>query len=95
MQKISFLTALLFLNISLLNAQIDSAKSTSSANTEQAKMVEKIKKGFLNHSLADFNFKDVNGNKLNKKDLKGKVIVINFWFTTCQPCIQEIPLLNE
>ncbi len=27
--------------------------------------------------------------------LKGKVVVLNFWYTTCGPCIAEIPLLNE
>ena len=32
---------------------------------------------------------------LNISDFSGKVIVINWWATTCIPCIQEIPGLNE
>ena len=27
--------------------------------------------------------------------LKGKVIVLNFWFTGCQPCIEEMPGFNK
>ena len=27
--------------------------------------------------------------------LKGKIVVVNFWFVGCKPCIQEMPELNE
>src|SRR5690606_5996059 len=27
--------------------------------------------------------------------LKDKVLVLNFWSTTCKPCIEEMPALNE
>ncbi len=42
-----------------------------------------------------FNETDINGNRYKLKDLKGKVIVINFWFINCPPCRMEIPELNE
>jgi thiol-disulfide isomerase/thioredoxin len=45
--------------------------------------------------IAGFKTKDINGNKINLEELKGKVIVINFWFINCLPCRQEIPELNE
>jgi cytochrome c biogenesis protein CcmG, thiol:disulfide interchange protein DsbE len=45
-------------------------------------------------SLPDFNFKDINGNEIKMKDLKGRPMVINFWFAGCIPCIAEIPELN-
>lgn len=38
---------------------------------------------------------DINGNKLRSKDLKGKVLVINYWFINCKPCRMEMPELNE
>jgi len=28
-------------------------------------------------------------------DLKGKPTMINFWFTACAPCIDELPILNK
>ncbi len=42
-----------------------------------------------------FAWTDIHGNKLSRESLKGKVVVLNFWYTTCGPCIAEIPLLNE
>jgi thiol-disulfide isomerase/thioredoxin len=30
----------------------------------------------------------------NVKDLKGKVVVLDFWATYCPPCLEEIPHLN-
>lgn len=42
-----------------------------------------------------FSAYDMNGNLIDLKQLKGKVMVINFWFTTCPPCKQERPYLNK
>ena len=39
--------------------------------------------------------KDIYGNKIDTKQLKGKILVLNFWFTNCSPCLKEIPELNE
>ncbi|SFN30317.1 Peroxiredoxin [Chitinophaga sp. YR627] len=41
-----------------------------------------------------FTLLDINGKKWSLKNLKGKVVVLNFWFVTCPPCIQEMPELN-
>lgn len=42
-----------------------------------------------------YNFTDRNGNVLNTDNTKGKVVVFNFWFASCPPCIKEVPELNE
>jgi thiol-disulfide isomerase/thioredoxin len=42
-----------------------------------------------------FSAYDMNGKLVDTKQLKGKVMVINFWFTTCPPCKQERPYLNK
>lgn len=42
----------------------------------------------------NFTTKDLAGNTISLEKLKEKVVVMNFWFTHCQPCIEEIPELN-
>lgn len=41
-----------------------------------------------------FSAADINNNKINTKDLKGKILVLNFWFINCPPCRKEMPELN-
>ena len=38
---------------------------------------------------------DAKGNRLIRKDYKGKITVVNFWASWCAPCIEEIPSLNN
>lgn len=39
----------------------------------------------------DFDLVDVNGKKISKADLKGRVAIVDIWGTWCPPCRQEIP----
>lgn len=41
------------------------------------------------------NYKNQNGKNLNSDYLQGKMTFINFWATTCEPCIKELPYLNK
>ncbi|MCZ8298504.1 TlpA family protein disulfide reductase [Flavobacterium sp.] len=37
----------------------------------------------------------LDGQLITIDDLKGKPTLINLWFTSCSPCIEEMPVLNE
>ena len=38
---------------------------------------------------------DLNGNRVNLRDYRGKVILLNFWATWCVPCRLELPRFAE
>lgn len=42
----------------------------------------------------EFDVKTLDGKSLRLSDLKGKVLVLNFWFIGCAPCRVEMPGLN-
>ena len=46
-------------------------------------------------SAPDFTLLDRNGTPWKLSDARGKVVVMNFWTVTCQPCIEEMPSLIE
>jgi peroxiredoxin len=43
---------------------------------------------------ADFTLADLQGAKHTLKDLRGKVVLLNFWATWCPPCRKELPDLQ-
>ncbi|MBN2396348.1 MAG: TlpA family protein disulfide reductase [Candidatus Atribacteria bacterium] len=49
----------------------------------------------LGETIKPFEFTDLNDNLIKSENIKGKVIVLNFWSTNCGPCIKEIPHLNN
>lgn len=43
----------------------------------------------------DFIAIDLKGYNIKLSELRGKIVVLNFWFIKCKPCIVEMPHLNE
>lgn len=46
-------------------------------------------------STPDFTFRTLEGEEFSLSQFKGNVVVLNFWTTTCAPCVAEIPELNQ
>ena len=43
----------------------------------------------------DFTLTTFEGKDISLSSLKGKVVVLNFWASWCQPCLSEVPVLKE
>jgi cytochrome c biogenesis protein CcmG, thiol:disulfide interchange protein DsbE len=55
-----------------------------------------IRAAAVEHPLApDFSLSDLNGQKLDLSSYRGKVVLLDFWATWCDPCRDEIPHFVE
>lgn len=51
--------------------------------------------GLINKPLPDFQLQDLASFVKSKESYNDKITLINLWFTSCPPCIAEIPYLND
>lgn len=49
----------------------------------------------LGKPLADFTLPDLQGHAIQLTALRGKVVFVNVWATWCQPCIEEMPTIQQ
>lgn len=42
-------------------------------------------------SAPPVSFRMIDGQQVSTQDLRGKVVLVNFWATSCSTCIQEMP----
>ncbi len=43
----------------------------------------------------DVTFISIDGQKISSADLRGKVVMVNFWATSCATCVKEMPAMVD
>jgi peroxiredoxin len=70
-----------------LNEKLDAFDKTLIADA--------MSKANSNKPAPDFDLTSVSGSKTKLSELRGKVVLLNFWDTTCKPCRAEYPHLQK
>jgi peroxiredoxin len=66
--------------------------SQESNRPKAVKNTSKLKEG---SQIPEFSVPLLNGESFNLEEEKNKILVINWWSTSCSPCIAEIPGFNK
>jgi cytochrome c biogenesis protein CcmG/thiol:disulfide interchange protein DsbE len=63
---------------------------------QESKRVQTVLTAPSDRTLApDFSLKDTTGKVVRLSEYRGRVVLLDFWATTCAGCIQEIPMFVE
>lgn len=98
----TFVVGRLFMNDGKLS-EAKSAFEDAARNAGEDRELEQAAKAFLfeiehlqiGMKAPDFKARSLSGREVNLRDVRGKVVLLNFWASWCVPCIIEIPHLQK
>jgi len=64
-------------------------------SSEESKPEKEKIYSYLDKELPTQILYTIDNKEINLKNFVGKPTILNFWFATCKPCIDEMPILNK
>lgn len=74
-----FINIILFIFLVLINSYAQNTEDLSDTNG----------------TIPEFDFVTLDGKSISSNNLKGKIVILDFWNSTCVPCRESMPQLEE
>lgn len=78
--------------LEMLGRNEEAAVVENEANTFLATT---LRSKFTNEPVVDAQLESIEGRRIKLSDLRGKVLLIDFWATWCAPCVEAMPALKK
>lgn len=80
---LGLIAALGMIVVDMQNQRAETSPQDVFTNTNPAALINSV--------APEFELNDLNGQPVAISDYQGKILFLNFWQTTCPPCIEEMP----
>ncbi|HWB53057.1 MAG TPA: TlpA disulfide reductase family protein, partial [Tepidisphaeraceae bacterium] len=89
---VSYKTAVVNAELSAKDFEWTPPKKAENLTSDRPELAPMLQVG---KAAPNFSLSDVEGNTVSLSQLKGHVVVLDFWATICAPCLASMPRLSE
>ncbi|EOD00269.1 peroxiredoxin family protein [Caldisalinibacter kiritimatiensis] len=82
-------------NIVENNNEVEQENAEDSEEKEQIEESKEETRPEEGYKAPNFTLKNIDGEDVSLDDYKGKIVLLNFWTTTCPYCTGEMPDMND